>query len=129
MSCDDFNSMLALNVLFPYTYDFAAEREGLMVTEMFNSRRKEPIKSTDLFPYLSRRTPTWLQDPEVEKARQLYERSDLMMSKTDVPVDIEKINSAVREEIEIERSKPKPNEFKLHELEKLLGERTNGKVP
>ncbi len=121
MPVEDFNSMLALNYISPFTHDAQAERDGLLITETLNSRRKKQLKSEDIFPYLSKGTPKWLTDRTVETAKELVRRHEQSCSLRGDEPDYAYIAPKIREEIEIESNKNVPDTFKITELQKLIG--------
>lgn len=117
----EFNSLQALNAIHPFTYDIRAEREGLLVTEMVNSRRKKQIKSDELFPYLSRKPPEWLSDETVRTAKELIRRHETGCQRRGVPPDYKYVRNLIDEELAIERAKKRPDEHKIKDLINLLG--------
>ena len=116
----EFNAYFALNVLNPYTYDAQSEREGLLIAETFNQRRKKQLKSWELFPYLKPGTPAWLSDPMVQKARNVIENITNMSKVTGQPPLLKNIYRKITEEIDIEISKKNPDLLKIKELKQLI---------
>jgi hypothetical protein len=114
------HAYFALNILNPFTYDAKSERDGLLIAETFNQRRKKQLKSWDLFPYLKSGTPQWLSDPLVQKARVIIEnlRNASRISKQ--PLNLEGIHKLINEEIEIEMKNKRPNILKVSELRGLI---------
>jgi hypothetical protein len=117
---DQVNAYFALNVLNPFTYDAKAEREGLLIAETFNQRRKKQLKSWDLFPYLKSGTPKWLSDPLVQKARAIIENLQNSARISKQPLNLDGIHQLINEEIEIEMETKRPNILKISELKALL---------
>lgn len=117
-----------MNALHPFTYDAHAEREGLLVTEMFNSRRKKQVKSHELFPYLDRKTPDWLVDPAIRTAKELIARHEEGCKLRGEKPNYDYVRRLIIEELQIEHEKTKPDSFKIKELNILLGVVNNGKV-
>ena len=117
---EQFNGYFALNVLNPYTYDAKSEREGLLIAETVNQRRKKQLKSWELFPYLKPGIPEWLSDPMVQKARLIIDNIHSMAKVTGQPVNLNYIHSKIKEEIQIEIDSKKPNLLKIKELRQLL---------
>lgn len=117
---EQFNGYFALNVLSPFTHDAQSERDGLLIAETFNQRRKKQIKSWELFPYLKPGIPEWLSDPLVQKARAIINNITSMSNVTGQPPKLEGIYRKIGEEIEIEISKSSPNLLKIKELKQLL---------
>lgn len=120
MPVEEFNSYFALNILNPFTYDAAAERDGLLIAETFNSRRKKQIKSWELFPYLRPGTPEWLSDPLVQKARLIIQNVNNTAKITGQPPKLNFIHNKIREEIQLESESKSPDLLKIKELKKLL---------
>jgi hypothetical protein len=114
------NAYFALNVLNPFTYDAKSERDGLLIAETFNQRRKKQLKSWDLFPYLKAGTPKWLSDPLVQKARAIIENLHNASRISKQPLNLEGIHKLINEEIEIETEKKRPNILKITELRALI---------
>ena len=123
----EFNNMMALNYIDPYTHDVTSRRDGLLITETFNSRRKKQASISDLFPYMANKTPDWLIDKAVLTARNLIERheSGCKLRKETPTYDF--IRPKIEEEIEIEKSSSDPDKNKIKQLQKLLGNITNGR--
>ena len=117
---EQFNSYFALNILSPFTYDVQSEREGLLIAETVNQRRKKQIRSWDLFPYMKPGTPEWLSDPLVQKARTIIENVISVATMTKQEPKLDFIHSKIREEIEIEAERASPNILKIKELKQLL---------
>ena len=123
----DFNSMMALNCVEPFTHDISARREGLLITELFNSRRKKQMKVSEMFPYLSDEPPEWLTDQSVKVAKMLITRHEEgCLKRKEIPT-YSYIEPKIIEETEIERRKENPDRRKLNELNKLLEKIKNGK--
>ena len=114
------NAYFALNILNPFTYDAKSEREGLLIAETFNQRRKKQLKSWDLFPYLKSGTPKWLSDPLVQKARAIIENLQNVSRISKQPLNLDGIHKLIREEIEIELENKRPNILKISELKALI---------
>lgn len=128
MPLADFNAMMALNAIHPFTYDAQAEREGLLVTETLNQRRKKQLKSDQLFPYLSREIPDWLQDNRIVVAKELIKRHEHGSKIRKQEPNFNYVRNLIEEEIEIESCKQKPDEIVVRELIKLLEVCNRGKV-
>ncbi len=123
----EFNNMLALNALEPYTHDVSNRREGLLITETFNARRKKQVKLAELFPYMSDEPPEWLADKTVKIAMELIDRHEKGCERRGVEPTYDYISPKIEEEIDIEESKSEPDKLKLKRLLELLGDITNGK--
>lgn len=126
MKLSDYNAMLALNSIHPFTYDVQSERDGLLITETFNQRRKKQLKVHELFPYLKQGTPTWIKDKNVMKAEQLIRHHEKMCEINKTTPNYNFARTKINEELVIERDKKEPCPLKICELEKIL-ERINGK--
>ena len=122
----EFNNMMALNYLEPYTHDVGNRREGLLITETFNARRKKQLKVHEMFPYMSDSTPKWLSDETVQTARELIARHERGSELRGVKPDYAFIKPKIEEEIIIESEKNKPDELKIKQLTQLLGNMNNG---
>ena len=120
MPVEDINGYYAMNCLNPFTYDAQASRDGLLITETFNQRRKKQLKSWDILPYLKPGTPDWLSDETVKKARTIISNiiNTASISKQTPKLDF--IYSKIEEEVEIERAKDKPDTLKIKELLALI---------
>ena len=123
----EFNSMLALNYLEPFTHDISSRREGLLIAETFNARRKQQIKVAELFPYMSNEAPSWLSDKTVQTAKELIRRHEHGCELRGVAPDYEYVRPLIVEEVKIESAKRHPDELKIKQLNVLLGNIANGK--
>lgn len=123
----EFNSMLALNYLEPFTHDIGNRREGLLITETFNSRRKKQLKVHELFPYMSDELPDWASDKTVMVAKELIERHEHGCRLRKTTPDYNFIRPKIEEEIEIEEGSGEPDGLKIKQLKQLLGNISNGR--
>jgi hypothetical protein len=124
---DEFNNMLALNYIEPYTHDVQSRRDGLLITETFNARRKKQILVADMFPYMSDETPDWLVDKTIRIAKEFITRHEEGCIKRKVTPTYDYILPLIKEEIAIENAKKSPDKSKIDGLSKLLGRIDNGK--
>ncbi len=127
LSREDFDGMMALNYVEPFTHNISARREGLLVTEVMNSRRKKQLKVSELFPYLSDEPPEWLMDQSVKVAKTLINRHEEGCARRKQTPTYDFVQPKIIEEIELERKREEPNKLKIHELNKLLERIENGK--
>ena len=122
----EFNNMMALNYIDPYTHDITSRRDGLLITETFNARRKKQIKMSDMFPYMSDSQPKWISDKTVELAKELISRHINGCESRNEKPDFVYIKPLIEEEIQIEMAKPEYDKYKVNQLKELLGNITNG---
>lgn len=120
------NEFMALNTLSPFTHDAQAYREGLIATLLYNNNitKKKDAKSVeDLFPYLSDKTPEWVEDERVLKAKNLLKSICCHAIDPDIyKSSFNEIKEKIIEEVEIEKSKDKPDRYVIDELQKLVKE-------
>jgi hypothetical protein len=122
----EFNNMMALNYIDPYTHDVQSRREGLLITETFNARRKKQLKVHEMFPYMSDGNPDWISDNTVELAKELILRHRTGCESRNQTPDYAYVKPLIKEEIAIEISKPDHDVYKVKQLKQLLGNITNG---
>lgn len=122
MPATDFADMQALNCIHPFTYDIVAEREGLGITMSLNSGRKrqDQLKTTDVFPYMTREIPDFVQDSSVIKSKSLIKQRRIYDNTVGNKIDHSRIIRLMTEEIEIEEIKEQPCDFKISQLNILL---------
>lgn len=106
----------------PFTEDAQAYRDGMLIQLTYNqniTKKKDLKRVEDLIPYLGDKH-SWVEHPTVLKVNNLINvcRSD------DALADL---MSKVLEEIEIERNKPKPDEYLITKLCEIY--RNNLRVP
>lgn len=124
MPSSDFIAMQALNHIHPFTYDVIAEREGLGITLSLNSGRKRQhqLKTEDVFPYISREIPNWIQDSSVVKAKSLIKQRKIYDDTLGDTVNHSRVIRLIIEEIDIEKLEEHPCDFKISQLNKLLSQ-------
>ncbi len=117
---NDFFGMQALNYIEPYTHEFQSQREGLLLTETYNARRKKPISMSELLPYTNVNNLGWLVDDCAEKAKVLITRHEHNSKVRGVAPDYNYVRRLITEEISSENEKLKPDMYKIRELTQLL---------
>lgn len=116
----EFNSLMALNMIDPFTHDVQSRRECLLITEIYNTRRKKQAKVHEMFPYCSDEKPSWLSDKTVELARELIERHEAGCLLRNETPNYSYIRPKIEEEIEIEQESEEPDLYKIEQLSVLL---------
>ena len=117
---NDFFGMQALNYIEPYTHEFQSQREGLLLTETYNARRKKPISMAELLPYTDVNNLKWLVDDSSEKAKELIRRQEATSKAKGVPPNYDYVRGLITNEIANENDKPEPDMYKIRELTQLL---------
>lgn len=119
------SEFMALNSFSPFTYDAQSQRDGLIASILYNKDvvKKKDIKlASDLLPYLKEGIPDWLKDPLVVKAQNLIKSVEMhkMFSNEQYIKSLNNIKDIIKEEIEIQRAKDKPDYLVINELIKLI---------
>ena len=116
----------ALNIISPYTPEAQAHREGLIATLLYNkgcSKKTQMKTIPDLFPYLSRGTPDWLEDERVKKAKSIFKSIALQRGNPELyESSMNELVTKVKEEIEIMEGMDEPDRHTINELQKIIGE-------
>lgn len=117
---------MALNLISPFTTQSTAYREGLIATLLYNNNigKKEHLKSVgDLFPYLEDGVPEYLEDERVIKAKNLLESIKVQsLVQETYTKNYKFISNKIREEIEIEERKTRPDYYLINKLKELIKE-------
>jgi len=120
----------ALNILRPFTGDAERYELGMIASLIYNtncSKKKDMKQPKDLFPFLDTKTPDWLEDERVLKAKKiLMSISGHKVSPELYEKSYNSIKKSILEEIEIIRDSDEPCEYTINKLSELIGE-GNGK--
>jgi len=117
------NEYMALNVISPFIYDAQSYREGLIATLLYNNNitKKSDSKSvSDLFPYLSNDIPEYLEDERIIKAKALMKSIRCHTITKTYQKSYDSVSKAIREEIQIEKKKNKPDIYVISKLEDII---------